>query len=99
MSLRRRGGIWWIDYFCPNGQRVRQSAGTASKALAQELHDKLKAESWRIAKLGERPWPASIISFVGDFHFFRSWAFINGLTVDQSAAEGGSSAGALFLVP
>jgi len=40
-----------------------------------------------------RLWPASIISFVGDFHFFRSWAVINGLTVTQSAAEGGSSAG------
>lgn len=55
MSLRKRGGVWWIDFVDPNGQRVRRSAGTASRALAQELHDKLKADSWRIAKLGERP--------------------------------------------
>jgi hypothetical protein len=33
---------------------------------------------------------------VGDFHFFRSWAVIGGLTVAQSAAEGGSSAGDFF---
>ena len=54
MALRRRGGIWWIDFYCPNGQRVRRSTGTADKNLAQELHDRLKAESWRIDKLGER---------------------------------------------
>lgn len=55
MSLRKRGGIWWIDFVAPSGQRVRQSTGTADKALALELHDKLKAEAWRIAKLGEKP--------------------------------------------
>ncbi len=54
MSLRRRKGVWWIDFACPGGQRVRRSTGTAHKALAQELHDKLRAESWRIAKLGEK---------------------------------------------
>jgi integrase len=55
MSLSRRGRVWWIDFVTASGQRVRQSTGTANRALAQELHDKLKAESWRIAKLGERP--------------------------------------------
>ncbi len=55
MSLRRRGSVWWIDFVSPNGLRVRRSAGTADRALAQELHDRLKAEAWRIAKLGERP--------------------------------------------
>jgi len=55
MSLRRRGSVWWIDFVSPKGLRVRQSAGTADRALAQELHDRLKAEAWRIAKLGERP--------------------------------------------
>ena len=54
MALRRRGGIWWIDFYSPNGQRVRRTTETADKNLAQELHDKLKAESWRIDKLGER---------------------------------------------
>src|SRR5882762_111727 len=55
MSLRRRGTVWWIDIRAPNGERVRRSAGTESKALAQELHDKLKAELWRTQKLGVRP--------------------------------------------
>src|SRR5215831_18455431 len=54
MSLRKRGGFWWID-FVVDGQRIRRSTGTAEKSLAQELHDQLKAESWRIVKLGERP--------------------------------------------
>jgi integrase len=54
MSLRKRGGIWWIDFVTQRGQRIRRSSGTADKNLAQELHDKLKAESWRIGKLGER---------------------------------------------
>lgn len=55
MSLRKRNHVWWIDFVAPNGQRVRQSAGTDNKTLAQELHDKLKAEAWRITKLGDRP--------------------------------------------
>lgn len=55
MSLCRRGGVWWIDFYAPTGERVRRSTGIADKALALELHDKLKAEAWRIAKLGERP--------------------------------------------
>lgn len=55
MSLRKRNQIWWIDFVAPNGQRIRQSSGTSNKAQAQELHDKLKAEAWRITKLGERP--------------------------------------------
>ncbi len=55
MPLRKRGGLWWFDFRTPAGERVRRSAGTADKALAQELHDRLKAEAWRVAKLGERP--------------------------------------------
>ncbi|MDQ8032842.1 MAG: hypothetical protein REJ50_12565 [Bordetella sp.] len=55
MSLRKRGGVWWIDLIAPNGERVRRTAGTANKALAQEFHDRIKSELWRIARLGERP--------------------------------------------
>ena len=55
MSLRRRGTFWWIDIRAPHGERVRRSAGTNSKTLAQELHDKLKAELWRTQKLGVKP--------------------------------------------
>ena len=55
MSLYKRGSTWWIDFTTPSGERVRRSAETESKAEAKELHDKLKAESWRVQKLGERP--------------------------------------------
>src|SRR5437899_10806924 len=55
MSLRKRGGIWWVDVIAPNRERIRRTAGTANKALAQEFHDRLKADLWRLVKLGERP--------------------------------------------
>ena len=55
MSLRKRKAVWWIDVATPSGQRIRQSTGTGNKALAQELHDKLKAEAWRVGRLAERP--------------------------------------------
>jgi integrase len=54
MSLYKRGSTWWINFATPSGERVRRSAETSSKAEAQELHDRLKAESWRIESLGER---------------------------------------------
>jgi len=55
MSLRKRGTVWWIDFCIPSGERVRRSAQTESKSQAQELHDQLKAEAWRLDKLRERP--------------------------------------------
>jgi integrase len=67
MSLRRRGTVWWIDIRAPHGERVRRSAGTESKALAQELHDKLKAELWRTQKLGVKPkrsWTEAVIRWL-----------------------------------
>lgn len=55
MSLYKRGSTWWIDFTTPTGERIRRSAETDIKAEAKELHDKLKADSWRVAKLGDRP--------------------------------------------
>jgi integrase len=55
MSLRKRGSIWWVDIAAPNGERIRRTTGTANKAQAQEFHDRVRAELWRIGKLGERP--------------------------------------------
>jgi len=67
MSLRKRGGIWWVDVVAPNGERIRRTTGTASKALAQEFHDRLKSELWRIAKLGEKPrriWNEAVVRWL-----------------------------------
>jgi len=55
MSIYRRGSVWWIRFTTPRGQLVRCSAQTDDKQAARQLHDKLKAESWRVAKLGEKP--------------------------------------------
>jgi integrase len=67
MSLSRRGSVWWIDFVGPRGQRVRRSTGTSEKALAQEYHDRLKAELWRTSKLGERPrrlWSEAVVRWL-----------------------------------
>jgi integrase len=55
MSLFKRGTTWWVRFTAPNGQQVRRSAQTANKQQAQEFHDQLKSECWRVAKLGETP--------------------------------------------
>jgi integrase len=56
MSIRKRGNFWWIDIRSPNGgERIRRSAETTNRQAAQELHDGLKVDLWRIAKLGETP--------------------------------------------
>lgn len=57
MPIRKHpdSGIWWLDIRAPGGQRIRRSAGTKDRKAAQEYHDKVKAELWRAAKLGEAP--------------------------------------------
>lgn len=67
MGIRKRGAVWWIDFVAANGQRIRRSAETANKAQAQELHDRLRAEAWRLAKLGERRcwlWNDAVVRWV-----------------------------------
>lgn len=55
MPLYKRGTVWRIRFTTPGGLLVRQSAQTEDKQAAQELHDTLKAASWRVAKLGQKP--------------------------------------------
>jgi len=55
MALRKRGRIWWVDIHAPNGARIRRSTGTEDNRLAQEYHDHLKVDLWRIHKLGDKP--------------------------------------------
>lgn len=67
MSLRKRGGIWWIDVRTPDGERVRRTTGTANKALAQEAHDRFKSELWRIGHLGDKlqhTWNEAVIRWL-----------------------------------
>jgi len=55
MSLIKRGNTWWIDFTAPSGERIRRTTGTSDKSQAQEFHDRLKAEFWRVQKLGDKP--------------------------------------------
>ncbi|EPL4123804.1 tyrosine-type recombinase/integrase [Citrobacter amalonaticus] len=55
MSIFRRGEIWYASYSLPGGKRIKESLGTADKRQAQELHDKRKAELWRVDRLGDFP--------------------------------------------
>lgn len=54
MSIFLRGSVWWCDFIAPDGTRIKRSLGTKVEREAQELHDKLKAESWRVKELGEK---------------------------------------------
>lgn len=66
MSLYKRGKVWWIRFTAANGQRIHQSTETADRTAAQELHDTLKAQHWREAKLGERPvyvWEQAVVQW------------------------------------
>jgi len=55
MSLFKRGSTWWVDFTTPSGERIRCTANTEEKCKAQEFHDKLKSDAWRVKKLGEKP--------------------------------------------
>ena len=55
MSLFKRGNTWWIDFTTLSGERVRCSARTNVRSQAQEFHDKLRGDAWRVERLGEKP--------------------------------------------
>ncbi|MGC6345366.1 site-specific integrase, partial [Pasteurella multocida] len=44
-----------MDFTAPNGERIRCSSRTTEKKLAQELHDKMKHEAWKVEKLNKQP--------------------------------------------
>lgn len=52
---RKENGPWWVDIATPSGQRIRRSTGTTVKKEAQQYHDKLKSEMWKLDKLEEKP--------------------------------------------
>ena len=69
MSLYKRGETWWVRFTAASGQRIRESTGTTDKRAAQEYHDQLKVELWRIHRLGEKPrrtWQEAIVRWMQD---------------------------------
>ncbi|HGM5350345.1 TPA: tyrosine-type recombinase/integrase [Serratia marcescens] len=54
MALKQRYGNWYCDFVEPgSGKRIRRCLNTTDKLQAQELYDQLRAEAWRVNKLGE----------------------------------------------
>jgi len=69
MALYKRHNTWWVAFTAPNGERIRCSSGARNKQQAQEYHDKLKSEYWRIHKLGDKPrrtWQEAVIRWLQD---------------------------------
>jgi len=67
MGIRKRGSVWWVDFTTPSGERVRRSTETEDRNEAEELHDRLKSEAWRVSKLKERPrrtWNAAVVRWL-----------------------------------
>ncbi len=52
---RPDSGSWWINATLPNGQRVRQSAGTENREDAEALLAKLKLDAYRGHHFGIKP--------------------------------------------
>lgn len=52
---RKDSRFWWINATLPNGQRVRQSAGTESREDAEALLAKLKLDAYRGHHFGIKP--------------------------------------------
>ena len=77
MSLYKRGELWWVGIKIPNGRRVRKSTGTTNREQAQEFHDRLKAELWRVRQLGERPqylWNDAVVKWLKEKSHKASFA-------------------------
>lgn len=51
MSLYKRDKTYWVSFITPKGERIRHSTGTTNRVLAQEYHDRLKAEYWQTSRL------------------------------------------------
>ena len=67
MSLYKRGKTFWVCFTSPSGERIRKSTGTGDRKQAQEYEDRLKAELWRVQKLGEKPrrtWQEAVVRWL-----------------------------------
>lgn len=68
-GVYRRGDsrYWWINATLPNGQRIRQSAGTETREDAEALLAKLKLDAYRGHHFGikpERSWQEAVVRYL-----------------------------------
>lgn len=69
MPIYERGGTWYCDIRTAGGQRIRRSLGTSNRKEAEQLHDKIKAESWQIKHLDKTPdytWDQACLRYLQD---------------------------------
>lgn len=82
MSLYKRGETWHVDFWAPNGRRIRRSARTTEKKHAQEYLDRLKVEMWRVHQLGEKPrrtWQEATVRWIREKQYKRDLAGDKGI--------------------
>lgn len=70
MSLfkRKDSSFWWVKIII-DGRKVQRSSGTEDKALAQEFHDRLKAQMWEQNRLGLKPrrsWKDAVVRWLSE---------------------------------
>ena len=70
MSLfkRKDSSFWWVKITL-DGRKIQRSTGTEDKALAQEFHDRLKAQMWEQHRLGvkpERSWKDAVVRWLSE---------------------------------
>src|SRR5581483_2399861 len=69
--LKRRGGYWHVAIPVRGQKPIRRTTGVKVEgekppAAAQEFHDKLAHESWRVGRLGEKPkktWEEAVVQW------------------------------------
>ncbi len=64
---RPDSSFWWINATLPNGQRIRQSAGTENRQDAEALLAKLKLDAYRGHHFGIKPqrsWQQAVIRYL-----------------------------------
>lgn len=67
--LYKRGDKWYADFTTASGKRIRRTLGTTDRQAAEELHDKLKYQQWRIDRIGEKPkrmWDEACIRWLNE---------------------------------
>lgn len=68
MTIYRRKGskTYYMNMTTKGGDRVRRSTGTKIRVKAQELHDRIKNESWDVANLDKKPprtWSEAVVRY------------------------------------
>jgi hypothetical protein len=66
---RKDSRLWWARFTTPNGKRLRVSTGTENRKQAQEFADQLKAKTWNVQKLGEKPergWQEAVLRWLDE---------------------------------